>query len=69
MGALHAGHMALLKECRKACGTAVVSIFVNPTQFAAGEDLEKYPRRTEQDLQLCEENGADLVFLPSAEEM
>ncbi|MBS1722058.1 MAG: pantoate--beta-alanine ligase [Armatimonadetes bacterium] len=69
MGALHAGHVALVQKCREECKKTAVSIFVNPTQFAPGEDLDKYPRRTESDLELCESNGADVVFLPTVDEM
>lgn len=65
MGALHEGHMSLV-ECSKAQNdVTVVSIYVNPTQFLAGEDLERYPRTIEQDLQKCQEYGVDAVFLPS----
>ena len=72
MGALHAGHAALIDAARRragADGTVVVSIFVNPTQFAPHEDLAKYPRTFEPDLQLCRTHGADAVFAPEAEEM
>lgn len=69
MGALHAGHRSLVDRARAECGYVVVSIFVNPTQFAPHEDLSKYPRPREQDLALCKAAGADLVFYPAVEEM
>lgn len=69
MGALHAGHEKLIETARRECGTVVVSIFVNPTQFGPGEDYSRYPRTLEQDLSACERLGADLVFSPSVEEM
>jgi pantoate--beta-alanine ligase len=69
MGALHAGHLALIEAARK-CGDCVwVSIFVNPAQFNDPADLEKYPRNLEADLEGCEVAGVDLVFLPDAGEM
>lgn len=69
MGALHAGHGRLIEVARADCGYVVVSIFVNPTQFAPHEDLQKYPRPLERDLDLCARLGADLVFTPTVEEM
>lgn len=65
MGALHAGHLRLIEECRRRAGFTVVSIFVNPTQFAPGEDFERYPRTLADDLRACEAAGADLVFTPT----
>jgi len=67
MGALHAGHAALIEQARKQCGFVVVSIFVNPTQFGPKEDFTKYPRTLDDDLKLCRQLGVDLVFTPSPE--
>ncbi len=69
MGYLHDGHLALVRRARTECPNVVVSIFVNPTQFGPGEDLERYPRDTERDLRLLEETGTDIVFMPLIEEM
>ena len=69
MGALHAGHAALLDAAAAAGGTVVVSVFVNPTQFGPGEDLDAYPRTFDADLALCGEHGAGVVFAPTAGEM
>jgi pantoate--beta-alanine ligase len=69
MGALHVGHLSLVRRAREECGFVVVTIFVNPTQFAPGEDYAQYPRQGERDLELAEAEGVDLVFAPSAEEM
>jgi pantoate--beta-alanine ligase len=69
MGALHAGHVALLRAAREENDTLVASIFVNPTQFAHGEDYAEYPRDEERDLRIAEEEGVDLLFIPSVEEM
>ena len=65
MGALHAGHESLLVAARRQSDFVVATIFVNPTQFAPGEDLERYPRPLEDDLSLCDSAGVDTVFLPS----
>jgi len=70
MGALHAGHAHLVREARARVGAeghVTVTVFVNPTQFAAGEDLARYPRTLEADVELCAREGADLVFAPSPE--
>lgn len=72
MGALHAGHASLLRCARQHVGSAgavVASIFVNPLQFAAGEDLDRYPRTLEADLEICAGEGVDAVFVPSVTEM
>ena len=72
MGYLHAGHMSLVHEARRRVGKTgkvVVSIYVNPTQFAPTEDLAKYPRDLERDLKLCRAAGVDVVFTPSDKEM
>ncbi len=72
MGALHAGHTALLERARQLAGpsgTVVASIFVNPTQFGPKEDLATYPRPFEQDAVLCETHGVDLLFAPAPEDM
>jgi pantoate--beta-alanine ligase len=69
MGALHEGHASLIRAARADGGLVAVSIFVNPTQFGPREDLAKYPRPRERDLELCRREGVDLVFLPTVEEM
>ncbi len=69
MGALHAGHRSLVRRAAADTDFVVVSIFVNPTQFAPGEDLAKYPRTFADDLEACKTAGADLVFHPDADEM
>ena len=69
MGALHEGHLSLVRACRSACDTTVVSIFVNPTQFNDPKDLENYPRTEEADLALLEEQGVDFVFAPAVDEI
>ena len=65
MGALHEGHRALIRRARLSCDAVVVSLFVNPRQFGAGEDLARYPRRLRQDAALCRDAGADVLFAPS----
>ncbi len=69
MGALHEGHVSLIKIAKELTDDVIVSIFVNPTQFAPGEDFEKYPRPIEQDIELCRNEGVSVVFTPSREEM
>ena len=64
MGALHEGHLALVRLARRRAKRVIVSIFVNPAQFGPGEDLARYPRRLEEDLALCGSQGVDLVFSP-----
>jgi len=67
MGALHDGHISLIKRAREESEVVVVSIFVNPTQFLAGEDLDKYPRKDEADKKICELSGVDILFFPTKE--
>jgi pantoate--beta-alanine ligase len=69
MGAYHGGHLALFAAARAECDTVVASLFVNPAQFAAGADLERYPRDEERDAKLAEEAGVDVLFAPAAEEL
>ena len=69
MGALHAGHISLIKAAVKTCDFVVVTIFVNPTQFGPDEDLDKYPRDIEADCRICEKLSADVVFAPAVSEM
>jgi len=69
MGALHEGHMSLLRAAAADCDVVALTIFVNPLQFGAGEDLSAYPRPLDRDLELAEEAGADVVFTPSTDEM
>lgn len=69
MGALHAGHVRLIEECRRRADFTVVSIFVNPTQFAPGEDFDRYPRTLDADLSACQSAGANLVFAPTRAEV
>lgn len=69
MGYLHEGHLSLLRRAREECASLVLSIFVNPLQFGPAEDLDRYPRDEERDLELAREIGVDAVFIPAAEEM
>ncbi len=69
MGALHAGHISLIKAARQKADVVVVSVFVNPTQFGVNEDFSKYPRTLDKDFEVCEANGADFVFAPNSKEM
>jgi pantoate--beta-alanine ligase len=69
MGALHAGHLSLVRRARHSSDIVVVSVFVNPKQFGEGEDFERYPRDTEGDLELLEGERTDIAFLPSVDHM
>ncbi len=69
MGALHAGHRSLIERSRQTDRIVIVSIFVNPLQFAPNEDLARYPRSDQTDLDLCEAAGVDAIFMPAASEL
>jgi pantoate--beta-alanine ligase len=69
MGYFHEGHLSLMRAAREACDVVVVSLFVNPEQFTAADDLEAYPRDEERDMRLAEAEGVDLLFAPSHEEV
>lgn len=69
MGAFHEGHLALFRAAREDCDVVVASLFVNPTQFGANEDLTRYPRDEARDVKLAEAAGVDILFMPSVEEM
>ncbi len=69
MGALHEGHLSLLRQARAECDLVVMSLFVNPAQFGPGEDLERYPRDEELDLDLARGEGVDVVYAPTVEEV
>ena len=69
MGALHEGHLSLIKKAKATCDKVVVSVFVNPIQFGPSEDFDKYPRTLEKDMELCNTVGVDLVFAPTPKEM
>ncbi|MEO1954103.1 MAG: pantoate--beta-alanine ligase [Campylobacterales bacterium] len=69
MGALHEGHISLIKKAREENDLVIVSIFVNPTQFLKGEDLDKYPKKDEADKVICELCGVDILFFPKADDI
>jgi pantoate--beta-alanine ligase len=69
MGALHDGHAELMRKARAECASLVATLFVNPLQFGAGEDLDKYPRTFEADLAICEQSGVDVLFAPGEPEL
>jgi pantoate--beta-alanine ligase len=69
MGSFHAGHLALFRAAREECKTVVVSLFVNPAQFDSASDLEHYPRDEGRDVQLADDAGVDILFVPSADEL
>jgi pantoate--beta-alanine ligase len=69
MGAFHEGHLSLFRAARAECDLVVVSLFVNPAQFAADEDLERYPRHDERDASLAEDAAVDVLFVPGSEEI
>jgi pantoate--beta-alanine ligase len=67
MGALHNGHISLIKKAKEQNDFVVVSIFVNPTQFLEGEDLDKYPKKDKEDIQICQNEGVDILFMPTVD--
>jgi pantoate--beta-alanine ligase len=69
MGYLHEGHLSLIRRASAECGATVVTLFVNPTQFGPNEDLARYPRDFERDRSLCQREGVDVLFAPTADEV
>ncbi|RLA76391.1 MAG: pantoate--beta-alanine ligase [Epsilonproteobacteria bacterium] len=69
MGALHSGHLSLIQRAGDENDHTIVSIFLNPTQFLEGEDLESYPKREEADIKICELSGVDILFMPTVDQM
>ena len=69
MGALHAGHLSLIRRARMECEVVIVSIFVNPTQFLEGEDLDSYPSKSRSDIKICEVSEVDILFMPSVDDI
>jgi pantoate--beta-alanine ligase len=69
MGALHKGHLSLIERAKRENSSVVVSIFVNPTQFLEGEDFARYPKREEEDIQLCEAVGVDILYMPTVSDI
>src|SRR5262249_44952901 len=69
MGALHEGHLSLIRRAREQCDRVVVSLFVNPAQFGESSDLERYPRDERRDARLAADVGSDLLFVPSVDEV
>jgi pantoate--beta-alanine ligase len=69
MGSLHEGHLSLIREARRSCDVVVMTLFVNPTQFGVGEDLDEYPRDEARDAELAEAEGVDLLYAPAVDEV
>ena len=69
MGAFHQGHLTLMNKARKECGAVIVSVFVNPIQFSAGEDYDQYPRQPDRDLKMVESEEVDILFIPDVAQM